>query len=97
MQDRLIAVYILSNKKCGTLYIGSTTDLHRRMTEHKNGIYEGFAKKHGLKNLIYAEPCPNLESALILERRYKKWERAWKIAMIEKSNPHWLDLCDQFW
>jgi putative endonuclease len=96
MSDRIIATYILSNKKHGTLYIGSTNDLHRRMTEHKNGIFEGFAKKYGLKNLVYVDVCPNLEAALLLERKYKKWKREWKIELIEKENPDWKDLCDLF-
>lgn len=91
--NRIIAVYMLSNRKNGTLYIGSTVDLHRRMQEHKLGLLQGFSKRYALTHLVYAEPCPDLETALRLERRYKKYNRSWKIARIEESNPQWQDLC----
>jgi putative endonuclease len=90
--NRIIACYFMSNMKNGTIYIGSTNDLYRRVEEHKRKIYEGFTKKYGLNKLVYAERCEDLEQALILERRYKRYLRAWKIKKIEDINPSWDDL-----
>jgi putative endonuclease len=90
--NRIIACYIMSNKRNGTLYIGSTNDLYRRVSEHKAKVIDGFTKKYDLTQLVYAERCGNLEQALILERRYKRYNRAWKIAKIQSMNPDWQDL-----
>jgi putative endonuclease len=97
MHDRIIAVYFLSNQKNGTLYMGSTNDLHRRMLEHREGLYRGFSKRYKLKKLVFCQPCPNVATALRLERRYKKYYREWKINLIEENNPNWDDLCERFW
>ena len=82
----------MSNKKNGTIYVGSTNDLYRRVQEHKEKVVESFTKKYDLTKLVFAERCENLEQALILERRYKKYLRAWKIKKIEEMNPNWDDL-----
>lgn len=97
MSDRIAAVYIVTNKKNGTLYIGSTNDLYRRATEHKQSLIKGFSKQYGLTKLVYAEPCPDVTTALLAERRYKKYKRQWKINLIEKMNPNWDDLSEKPW
>jgi putative endonuclease len=86
-------VYILASKKNGTLYIGVTNNLSRRVLEHKSGIIEGFTKKYNVHTLVYYEPFGDIKDALIREKRLKKWNRAWKIGLIEKSNPKWKGLC----
>jgi putative endonuclease len=85
-------VYILTNKKCGTLYVGMTSNLVRRIWEHKNKVAEGFTKKYGLDRLVYYEVHQNAESAIIREKRLQNWNRAWKIELIQKGNPDWEDL-----
>lgn len=85
-------VYILASQKNGTLYTGSTTDLARRVGEHRDHAMEGFTSKHGVVRLVYAEEHPTVPSARTRERQIKKWKRAWKIALIEAQNPHWEDL-----
>ncbi len=85
-------VYILASKKNGTLYIGVTNDLIRRIYEHKNNIVEGFTKKYNIHELVYYEKTNDSYSAIQREKRMKKWNRQWKIELIEKSNPQWKDL-----
>ena len=85
-------VYILSNKKNGTLYIGMTNDLERRVFEHKNELIEGFSKKYELKKLVYFETFQYVTDAITREKRMKKWKRQWKINLIEEKNPNWNDL-----
>jgi putative endonuclease len=85
-------VYILASKKNGTLYIGVTSDLIRRVYEHKNDFVEGFTKKYAVHDLVYFETTASVESAITREKQLKKWNRAWKISLIEKSNPAWNDL-----
>jgi len=85
-------VYILASKKNGTLYIGVTNDLIRRVYQHKSDLVDGFTKKHRVHNLVYYEQTENVESAIIKEKRLKKWNRQWKIDLIEKNNPQWRDL-----
>jgi putative endonuclease len=85
-------IYILASKKSGTLYIGVTSDLIKRVYEHKNDIVEGFTQKYAVHNLVYFEATESIESAIIREKQLKKWNRAWKINLIEKSNPAWNDL-----
>lgn len=85
-------VYILANKKSGTLYIGLTNDLERRMFEHKNGVVSGFTKRYGLKRLIYFEQFQYVNDAIKREKQLKNWNRQWKIDLIEKENPDWKDL-----
>ena len=86
------AVYILASKRNGTLYIGVTSDLARRGWEHKNDLVEGFTRRYGVHTLVYAEPHEDMSSAIQREKQLKKWNRAWKIALIEKQNPTWRDL-----
>lgn len=85
-------VYILSNGKNGTLYIGVTNNLLRRVKEHKEKIKDGFTKKYSLADLVYYEQTENVHSAISREKVLKKWERQWKINLIEKGNPDWRDL-----
>ena len=85
-------VYILASKRNGTLYIGVTSDLVNRVYEHKNNITEGFTKKYNIHKLVYYENTNDVESAIRREKQLKKWNRKWKINLIENSNPEWIDL-----
>jgi putative endonuclease len=85
-------VYILASKRNGTLYIGSTDDLAKRVWLHRNAIIPGFTKDYGVKQLVWYEVHETRESALLRERRMKKWNRKWKLELIERSNPDWRDL-----
>lgn len=89
------SVYLLASTRNGTLYIGVTSDLARRMWEHKNDQGEGFTRKYGVHRLVYVETHDTMETAIVREKQIKKWNRAWKIELIEKNNPQWLDLYDQ--
>ena len=88
-------VYILTNKPRGTLYIGMTNNLVRRGYEHRNGLADGFTKKYNLKMLVYFEVFNRVEDAILREKRLKKWNRQWKIDLIEKVNPNWDDLYEK--
>ena len=85
-------VYILASGRDGTLYTGVTNNLIRRVYEHKSGEVGGFTKKYKVNNLVYYEETTDVQSAIIREKRLKRWRRAWKIELIEKSNPQWRDL-----
>jgi len=85
-------IYILSNKRNGTLYIGVTSDMVKRAWEHRTSAVEGFTKKHGVHMLVYYEVCENMLSAISREKQLKKWNRAWKLRLIEERNPTWRDL-----
>jgi putative endonuclease len=85
-------VYIMTNKPYGTLYIGVTSDLCRRAWEHREGEVEGFTKRYGLRRLIYVERFDDVSDAIQRETQLKWWRRLWKIELISKSNPDWLDL-----
>ena len=85
-------VYILANKRNGTLYTGVTNDLTKRAYEHKNNLIEGFTKKYHVHRLVYYEETKDVYSALTREKRLKKWKRNWKLDLIEKVNPDWEDL-----
>lgn len=87
-------IYILSNKRNGTLYIGVTSNLIKRIQEHKNKSVDGFTKKYKVDKLIYYEQTEQINSALAREKALKKWNREWKINLIEKENPNWNDLYD---
>jgi putative endonuclease len=89
-------IYILASKKNGTLYIGMTNDLVRRVYEHKSGFIEGFTKKYSINNLVYFESTTDVNEAILRKKRLKKWKRQWKIELIEKSNPEWRDLSVDF-
>ena len=86
------AVYILTNQRNGTLYIGVSSDLIQRIYQHKSNAVEGFSKKYQTHMLVYFEQHPTMESALLREKQMKEWKRAWKINLIEKLNPFWKDL-----
>ncbi len=88
------AVYILASKRNGTLYIGVTSDLTMRAWEHKNDLVEGFTKRYRVHRLVYYELHEDMESAITREKQIKKWNRAWKLELIEKENPDWRDLWD---
>jgi putative endonuclease len=87
-------VYIMASKKNGTLYIGVTNDLIRRVYEHKNDLIEGFTNKYSVHLLVFYEIHNDINNAIQREKRLKKWNRAWKIELIEKENPEWNDLFD---
>ncbi len=85
-------VYILASRKHGTLYVGVTNNLLRRVFEHREHLAEGFAKKHDVTKLVYFEAFESVEAAIVREKRLKVWKRDWKIELIEESNPEWVDL-----
>jgi putative endonuclease len=85
-------VYIMTNVAFGTLYIGVTNDLARRVYEHKNGLFKGFTKKYKLDKLIYYETYENIEAAIHREKCMKEWNRKWKLRQIIEMNPEWNDL-----
>ena len=89
------AVYILASKENGTLYVGVTSDIIKRVWEHKQKYLEGFAEKYNAVNLVYYELCDDMITAITREKVLKKWNRDWKIRVIEKENPQWLDLWDE--
>ena len=86
------AVYILASKRNGTLYIGVTSDLKKRVWEHKNDLVEGFTKRYEVHQLVYYELHVDIVSAITREKQIKKWDRAWKLELIERQNPDWGDL-----
>jgi putative endonuclease len=92
MGARSYYVYILASRIGGTLYIGVTNDLVRRVGEHKLEMAEGFTKQYGVSRLVYFEAFDQIEHAIRREKRLKKWPRAWKISLFEKQNPDWIDL-----
>jgi len=85
-------VYIMASQRNGTLYIGVTNDLARRVYEHKEKLIEGFTKEYGVCSLVYFETYSDPSDAIAREKRLKKWNRQWKIDLIEKENPEWIDL-----
>ena len=85
-------VYILASERNGTLYIGVTSDLVKRIWEHKYDFVEGFTKQHQVHTLVFYEMHGSMESAITREKQLKEWKRQWKIELIEKSNPYWNDL-----
>ncbi len=87
-------VYILSSKRNGTLYIGVTSDLIRRVYEHKNNLIPGFTSKYNVHHLVYFKSHAEIETAILREKQLKKWNRKWKLDLIEKRNPDWDDLYD---
>jgi putative endonuclease len=92
VSERQYFVYVLASRRHGTLYIGVSNDLLRRVGEHREGVAEGFTKKYGVKHLVYFESFADVGEAILREKRLKKWRRDWKIALIEESNPEWVDL-----
>ena len=92
MFGKTYCVYILSSQKNGTLYVGITDNLRRRVWENKNNKVDGFTKKYEIHHLVYFEVHNNPESAIMREKQIKKWNRLWKIRLIEEKNPDWKDL-----
>jgi len=90
--DRQFSVYILTSRRNGTLYVGVTSDLIKRIWEHKNKMIEGFTKKYHVDRLVYYEMHTDVEGAITREKQIKKWRRAWILQLIEKENPGWRDL-----
>jgi putative endonuclease len=88
-------VYILANKPNGTLYVGITNDLARRLSEHKGKLVPGFTRRYEVNQLVYFEAFDSILEARAREHSLKRWRRAWKVALIEKLNPHWLDLTNE--
>jgi putative endonuclease len=85
-------VYLLASKPNGTLYVGVTNDLVRRVYEHKEGLADGFSKKYEVKTLVWFDSTGSVEAAIHREKQIQNWKREWKVALIEKDNPQWLDL-----
>lgn len=90
--EKKFFVYILASDRNGTLYIGMTSNLIKRVFEHKNEMAKGFTKKYHVKNLVYFEAFEDAENAIIREKQLKKWNRTWKLRVIEEMNPEWRDL-----
>ena len=86
------AVYILASRRIGTLYIGVTSDLLKRMWAHRNNMVEGFTKRYGVHRLVWYELHESMESAIQRKKRLKEWKRVWKLELIESTNPDWKDL-----
>lgn len=85
-------VYLLASDRNGTLYLGVTSDLVRRVWQHREHVAEGFSKRYGVTRLVWYEPHVTMESAIQREKRIKKWRRAWKLQLVDVSNPSWRDL-----
>ncbi len=92
MSEKAFCVYLLASARNGTLYVGVTSDLVKRVWEHKEGAVEGFTKEHGIKLLVWFEQHDTAESAITREKQIKKWNREWKVKLVEKGNPYWNDL-----
>jgi putative endonuclease len=88
-------VYILASKRNGTLYVGVTNDLVRRVQEHRQGLVPGFTKRYGVKFLVYFETHNDINEAISREKRVKRWLRKWKLELIESQNPQWRDLWEE--
>jgi putative endonuclease len=92
MGGRQYYIYLLASKRKGTLYVGVTSNLIKRVNEHKNNLVSGFTQKYKVHDLVYYETTADINSAITREKQMKKWKRAWKIELIEKNNPEWRDL-----
>lgn len=90
--NRQPAVYILANKRNGTLYVGVTSDLIKRIWQHKNNVVKGFTERYSVHQLVWYELHETMESAIRKEKMLKNWKRVWKLKLIERSNPNWQDL-----
>ncbi|HAT1727035.1 TPA: GIY-YIG nuclease family protein [Legionella pneumophila] len=92
MEEKQYVVYVLASKAYGTLYTGITSNLVQRIYQHKKGLTEGFTKRYNVHRLVYYEIHTDVYEAITREKRIKKWNRQWKINLIEQKNPQWLDL-----
>ena len=90
--EKLPCVYILASRRNGTLYVGVTSDLIKRIWEHKNDLVEGFTKQYRVHTLVWFERHETMGSAIAREKAIKEWKRPWKLEMIERTNPDWRDL-----
>ena len=88
-------VYIMANRYRGTIYVGVTSSLAHRITQHREGTGSGFCQREGLDRLVWAERLDSIEDAIAHEKRVKRWHRDWKIELVEKTNPEWEDLFDR--
>jgi putative endonuclease len=93
--DKQPSVYILASNRKGTLYVGVTSNLVKRVWEHKNDMAEGFTKRYSVHRLVWYELHENMESAISREKRIKGWKEKWKLQRVERDNPNWQDLYDQ--
>ena len=92
MMPERFYVYLLANGPCGWLYVGVTRNLLRRVAEHKEGRLPGYTAERGIDRLVWYETHPDLDMAILRERRIKRWRRAWKFVLVEEGNPRWTDL-----
>jgi putative endonuclease len=90
--DKQPTVYLMASQRNGTLYVGVTSELKKRVWQHRNDSHDGFTKNYGVRELVYYELHGDMESAITREKKIKKWHRAWKIKLIEEMNPDWNDL-----
>ncbi len=88
------AIYIMASKRNGTLYTGVTSNLKKRVYQHKNGTYDGFTRKYNVHMLVWYEVTNSIEAAIRREKQIKKWRRKWKLKLIEELNPEWRDLSE---
>ena len=95
MNPKRPCVYILASRRNGTLYVGVTSDLARRVADHRSGAVAGFTRDYAVYRLVFAEFHDTMADAILREKHIKKWRRAWKLAMIERDNPQWRDLADE--
>ena len=96
-RDSAIAVYIMASGRNGTLYVGVTSELEQRVSQHKRGTFDGFSKHYTCTRLVWFEAFGEMEAAIRRERALKRWNRDWKLALIESANPDWRDLSDGWW
>ena len=89
-------VYVLASTKNGTLYVGVTSDLEKRLVEHRDKVFDGFTKKYDVTRLVYFEETNDVNAAIAREKQIKKWNREWKINLIKKINPDWKDLSEDW-
>jgi len=89
-------IYILASGRNGTLYVGVTNNLEKRVEEHKNNVVDGFTKKYHIHNLVYYERYDFIYDAMQREKHIKEWQRKWKLELIEKTNPEWKDLSEEW-
>jgi putative endonuclease len=89
-------VYLLASRRNGTTYVGVTSNLLQRIAQHREGTFDGFTRQHNVKMLVWFEQHSTMEHAIVREKRVKKWNRTWKLRLIEESNPRWRDLAEEF-
>ena len=95
-RDFAPTVYLLASRRNGTLYVGVTSNLLVRVHQHREGLIPGFTHEYGVRMLVWFERHETMEQAILREKRIKKWNRAWKLELIEKANPDWRDLAEGF-